>query len=122
MVIWRLTTWRPLTWSSLVAVVFFELRSGIQVNWMLLLLMLVVAMAAMLENKLAAWPVDTNPLQCISPALLKSLAFAMHRKNLASERSLGALQGLVLARAELQASLVHWAGLLYGQVQLQVRP
>ena len=30
---------------------------------------------------MAAWPVDTNPLQCISPALLKSLAFAMHRKN-----------------------------------------
>ncbi len=60
--------------------------------------------------------------QCISPALLKSLAFAMHRKNLASERSLGALQGLVLARAELQANLVHCAGLLYGQVQLQVRP
>ena len=36
---------------------------------------------SLLISTLAAWPVDTNPLQCISPALLKSLAFAMHRKN-----------------------------------------
>ena len=36
---------------------------------------------------------DVKALQCISPTLLKSLAFAVHRKNLASERILGALQG-----------------------------
>jgi hypothetical protein len=36
---------------------------------------------SLLISTLAAWPVDTKPLQCVSPALLKSLAFAMHRKN-----------------------------------------
>ena len=36
---------------------------------------------------------NVKALQCISPALLKSLAFAVHRKNLATERILGALQG-----------------------------
>ena len=43
-------------------------------------------------------------------------------QELVSERILGSLQELVVARAELQASLVHWAVLLYGLVQLQVRP
>ena len=36
---------------------------------------------------------DVKALQCISPALLKSLAFAVHRKNLATERFLDARQG-----------------------------
>ena len=36
---------------------------------------------------------DVKALHCISPALLKSLAFAVHRKNLATERILGARQG-----------------------------
>ena len=47
---------------------------------------------SLLISTLAAWPVDTKPLQCVSPALLKSLAFAVHRKNLA-EHILAALQG-----------------------------
>ena len=36
---------------------------------------------------------DVKALHCISPALLKSLAFAVHRKNLATVHILGALQG-----------------------------
>ncbi len=36
---------------------------------------------------------DGKALHCISPALSKSLAFAVHRKNLATVRILGALQG-----------------------------
>ncbi len=36
---------------------------------------------------------NVKALQCISPALLKSLAFAVHRKNFATERLLGARQG-----------------------------
>ena len=36
---------------------------------------------------------DVKALHCISPALSKSLAFALHRKNLATVRILGALQG-----------------------------
>ena len=35
---------------------------------------------SLLISRLAAWLVDTKALQCISPALLKSLAFAVHRK------------------------------------------
>jgi hypothetical protein len=35
---------------------------------------------SLLISTLAAWLVDTKALQCISPALLKSLAFAVHRK------------------------------------------
>ena len=36
---------------------------------------------------------NVKALQCTSPALLKSLAFAVHRKNLATERFLDARQG-----------------------------
>jgi hypothetical protein len=36
---------------------------------------------------------NVKALQCISPALLKSLEFAVHRKNFSTERLLGARQG-----------------------------